>query len=259
MNHLYELNPHLEGNIVDNVLNTDMTLLVPKAQEIFRLEEPMTWNDIGKKYGIEPAILVKINGTNVKMGDLIMIPTEKQAQDIAHNIFGEDVETMLYELPKASTLRQIALFMNIPEYLHELFFEMNLASENDTSPGAIHGVEQLLPPATIFAVPTPRDYSRQFIADFSQNHTTYDIHITTTENETPESIMHFYGITPEVFQKLNPEIPLNKKLATGSKVKTRDTSHLLSRVTTVVNLPKNVIEFVALQEMGTKKEGYLRN
>ncbi len=258
MKYLYELNPHLAQCSVDGILNTDMPLIVPKAQDIFRLEKPQSWNDIAAKYSLDPLILMGVNGANIGVWDIVIIPTESQAQDIAKYLLGEDIETVLYELAvKPAPLEQIALFTEIPPHLHELFYEMNLASPDDKSPGAIHSKDQVLQVGAKFAVPTVRNYSREILAQFEQKHPTYDIH-RVLQNDTVASIMKYYGISAEVFQKLNPNIPLNSTLMPGTEIKTRDTTNKIGQVCSQVILPPSVIAFVAEREMWTKKEGYLR-
>ncbi len=248
MKYLHELNPQLSGNTIDGIINTKMSLLVPKAQDIFRLIEPMSWNQIGEKYSIDPSILMRVNGTNVALGDIIVIPSNEQAQDIAQYLTGEDVECLLYKTSTPTTLEKIALYMDIPEHLHELFYELNLASDDDKSPAAIHSKTQVLQPEAKFIVPMIRDFSREIISKMDQKHHTYDVHIVGA-NDTIESIMKYYGITAEVFQKLNPTIPINSALTAGMQIRTRDTTKLMNEVCAQIVLPDNVLAFVAEREM----------
>jgi hypothetical protein len=104
---------------------------------------------------------MRVNGPNVKMGDMIVIPTDEQAQDITHYLTGEDIESVLYQLSTHSSLSDIALYTEIPEHLHDLFFEMNLASPDDKSPGAIHSKTEKLPIGTKFLRPVIHDLSRE--------------------------------------------------------------------------------------------------
>jgi hypothetical protein len=67
MNQLYQLNPNLSQYVIDGVFDTGISLMVPKVQEIFMLETPQSWNDIGAKYGIDPLILMRVNGPSVNM------------------------------------------------------------------------------------------------------------------------------------------------------------------------------------------------
>lgn len=211
---LHELNPNISQHIVDGVINTDISLMVPRVQAIFRLEAPQSWNDIGARYGIDPTILMYVNGSNIKIGDIVIIPTAEQAEDIKHYIWGENIESVLYQLNSESTLTNIALYADIPEHLHDLFFEMNLASPNDKTPGAIHSKDQVLPIGTKFLKPIIRDFSQEISTSTTQGSPRYDTHITGKE-DTMESIIALFkylGLTEHDFQRLNPDIPLNSTL-----------------------------------------------
>lgn len=211
---LHELNPNISQYIVDGAINTDISLMVPRVQAIFRLEAAQSWNDIGARYGIDPTILMYVNGSNIKIGDTVFIPTAEQAEDIKHYIWGENIESVLYQLNSASTLTNIALYADIPEHLHDLFFEMNLASPNDKTPGAIHSKDQVLPIGTKFLKPIIRDFSQEISTSTTQGSPRYDTHITGKE-DTMESIIALFkhlGLTEDDFQRLNPDIPLNSTL-----------------------------------------------
>ncbi len=226
-----------------------MSIIVPRAREIFQLQEPLSWNQIAEKYSVDPFILMKINGPEIKMGDIIMIPTEAQAQDILHYLSGEDIESVLYELEKApASLEEIALYMNIPHHLHELFYEMNLSSEEDKSPAAIHSKSQKLKIGAKFIIPTIRDFSRDILTNMHKLHRAYDIH-RAGQNESLASLAVYYGIPLETMQKLNPNIDSEGILQPNTLVKTRDTSNVIQKVCAQVVLPQNAIAFVAEREM----------
>jgi hypothetical protein len=118
----------------------EITLRIPKVKTVFQLTEPRTWNDISEEYGVAPEVLMRVNGNLVAIGDLIYIPTAEQVYDIERYLFGHDIEEFPLELTADSTLEQIALSQQIPIELREMFYEMNLASPNDTRIDAVRDI-----------------------------------------------------------------------------------------------------------------------
>lgn len=250
LNQLYALNPQLknEGVVESGRVKGEITLRIPKVKTVFQLTEPRTWNDISEEYGVAPEVLMRVNGNSVAIGDLIYIPTAEQVYDIERYLFGHDIEEFPLELTADSTLEQIALSQQIPIELRDMFYEMNLASPNDNRIDAVRDIHTTILKGWTCLIPVKRQIKIQI---GPQKRPIYDEHVIW-ENDTVDSILKYYGISPQTFQELNPAIPLNSQLKVESKVRLRNTAQVLAHQSPLIlkpaELSDEIVHFVFKME-----------
>lgn len=81
--------------------------------------------------------------------------------DIERYLFGHDIEEFPLELTADSTLEQIALSQQIPIELREMFYEINLASPNDTRIDAVRDIHTTILKGSTCLIPVKRQIKIQ--------------------------------------------------------------------------------------------------
>ncbi len=161
---------------------------------------------------------------------------------------GEDITLKTMTVDSDITLAEIARLNDIPRHLYELYIELNCGNPDTSDPRAIISDSQMLRPGARVVIPTVRDMSRELSIQLALSRPRYDVHKVTPE-DTINSIIKWFGLTAEEFQRLNPTIPLNSKLRVDTYIRTKDISQIIADVQAQITLPTEVIQFVKGREL----------
>lgn len=161
---------------------------------------------------------------------------------------GEDITLQTITVSSDITLGEIARLNDVPKHLYEMFLEINCSHPDKADPAAITGENHILKPGAQVVIPVIRDISKVLSRQQTLSRPRYDVHKVAPE-DTVASIMEWFGLTAEEFQKLNPTIPLNSRLKADTYVRTRDTSQVISGIRAQITLPEEVITFVKSLEL----------